>query len=120
MLHIYIYIYDISSLRVNNLRKGNILEIEKREQYIAHWRELNMEAVTDLSQVRLPSEWMKFLFQTCSLIQTSFPSYHEYAYAYKDDQVQKNYRISSIISIDIHVSVHHDKIYENDHQDSTV
>jgi hypothetical protein len=43
------------------LRKGNILEIEKRKQYIAHWRELNMEAFTDLSQDRLHNEWMEVL-----------------------------------------------------------
>jgi uncharacterized protein YxeA len=38
------------------LRKGKILEIETRKQHIALWRELNKEAVTDLSQDRLPYE----------------------------------------------------------------
>jgi competence protein ComGF len=76
-------------------RKGKIFEIEKRKHYIALWRELSKEAVTDLSQDRM-SEWM--LFQTCSLIQTSLSSHHVYAYAYGKDDHNQEKRITVFLA----------------------
>ena len=49
MLHIYIYIYDISRLRVNNtILNFNIYVLDRRDEVSGEWRKLHNEELNDL------------------------------------------------------------------------